>query len=202
MKTKLFLLFILLTSCSKDNSGDPTFTLPPETQIGANTFGVTINGKVYIPRDPIGFNIGGTTPRGVIFEGLTETGWRDLKIVDGASSVGFKMIIHFKSLYNFGEGKHLLANSNFYGDLDSIDADHLFFMIWNNTIKNYYYYGSISGQSEVNVTRYSGTTNGDWIFSGNFKGKFARYDKPDDIIEINDGRFDINLNTIFDHPFP
>ncbi len=33
-------------------------------------------------------------------------------------------------------------------------------------------------------------------------GKFARYDIPNDIIEITDGRFDINLNTLPNHPFP
>ena len=37
-----------LLGCTKDSANsDPVFQLPPETQIGANTFGVTINGKVY-----------------------------------------------------------------------------------------------------------------------------------------------------------
>jgi uncharacterized lipoprotein YmbA len=31
---------LLLSSCSKDNPKDPVFALPPETQTGANTFGV------------------------------------------------------------------------------------------------------------------------------------------------------------------
>ncbi len=57
MKTTLLLLFIALASCSKDStSKDKTFSLPAETQIGANTFGVTINGKVYVPRDQTGTN--------------------------------------------------------------------------------------------------------------------------------------------------
>jgi hypothetical protein len=202
MKTTLFILLILLTGCSKDNSGDPTFTLPPETQIGANTFGVTINGKVYVPRDPIGFNIGGDTPKGIELLGSSTANWLDLKIVDGASSVGFKMIIHFKDLNVFGVGKHPLSNSNFYGNVDSIDADHLFFMIWNKAIKNYSYYGSIAGQSEVNVTRFNKDNNQNWILSGNIKGKFSLYNSPNEIIEINDGRFDINLNTIRYQPFP
>ena len=67
MKTKLYFLFLMLslsglmgTSCTKDSEkGDPVFVLPPETQVGANTFGVTINGKVYVPRDPNG---GGINP--------------------------------------------------------------------------------------------------------------------------------------------
>ena len=202
MKTTLFLLFILLAGCSKDNSGDPTFTLPPETQIGANTFGVTINGKVYIPRDPTAFNTWGNAPRGVIFTGLPNGNWRELIIVYGASSVGFKMVLHFKNLNPFGVGQYLLSNSNFLENLDSIDADHLFFMIWNDKINSYSYYGSIEGESEINVTKYNIEPNVEWIFSGNFKGKFARYDNPDDSIEITDGRFDFNLKTVKTHPFP
>ena len=71
MKTLIYILcFITLTSCSKDDNAtqNPVFQLPAETQTGANTFGVTINGKVYIPRDPTGVSIG-TTPKGMIFWG-------------------------------------------------------------------------------------------------------------------------------------
>ena len=59
MKKLIYILsFITLTACSNDDNTtkNPTFSLPPETQTGANTFGVTINGKVYIPRDPTGVN--------------------------------------------------------------------------------------------------------------------------------------------------
>jgi hypothetical protein len=48
---KLLLIISLLTiiqiSCNSSDEGF-TPTLPPETKTGANTFGVTINGKVYI----------------------------------------------------------------------------------------------------------------------------------------------------------
>lgn len=36
----------------------------------------------------------------------------------------------------------------------------------------------------------------------NFKGKFVRYDNPNEFIQINDGRFDLNLSTINVHVFP
>lgn len=75
-------------------------------------------------------------------------------------------------------------------------------MIWNDKINSYSYYGSIEGESEINVTKYNIEPNVEWIFSGNFKGKFARYDNPDDSIEITDGRFDFNLKTVKTHPFP
>ena len=200
MKTTLFLLFILLAGCSKDNSGDPTFTLPPETQIGANTFGVTINGKVYVPRDPIGFNIGGETPRGVIFwtspDGIT---WDELTIVDGASSLGFKMIIHIQNLKTIKEAKYILNESNFQDQSDSNPNTNIYFFIYNSNLKEYCYYGSIQNLGELNITRYDSLNR---IVSGNFKGKFIRYGTSDDTITINDGRFDINWNTVFNHSFP
>ena len=39
---------ILLSSCKKDNFREDT--LPPVTQIGANTFGCLVNGKVFVPK--------------------------------------------------------------------------------------------------------------------------------------------------------
>lgn len=49
MKTLLLVLFAatLFSGCKKDKSEDQ---LPPATQIGANTFGCKINGKVFVPK--------------------------------------------------------------------------------------------------------------------------------------------------------
>ncbi|MBC7641358.1 MAG: hypothetical protein H7174_03325, partial [Flavobacterium sp.] len=93
MKTIILTLFLVaLTSCSKQDSilqKNTTAQLPPETQTGANTFGVTINSKVYIPRDPTGGGINPST-KGMMFwaspDGIT---WDELEIKDGASAVGF-----------------------------------------------------------------------------------------------------------------
>ncbi len=69
-----FLTYVLLASCSKDDKKadvDKTFQLPAETQTGANTFGLTIRGKVYVPRDPTGVNVGGATAKGMrLYSGL------------------------------------------------------------------------------------------------------------------------------------
>lgn len=71
MKNLLFLfaMAFTLSCCSKDDNKSPN-QLPPETQTGANTFGVTINGKVYVPRDPTGVSIG-PTAKGMIFLGCS-----------------------------------------------------------------------------------------------------------------------------------
>lgn len=58
--------FLLLTAMScrknKDNQKDK---LPPATQVGANTFGCLVNGKVYIPK---GYSGTGTPNPKIIFD--------------------------------------------------------------------------------------------------------------------------------------
>ena len=203
MKIKLFsfLVVVLLASCSKDSTNNIKAQLPPETQTGANTFGVTINGKVYIPRDTTGFSTFPSTG-GMSFVGSSAGVWNEIVVKDGASAVGFKMIIHFKELiYNFN-GLYILSNSDFHDQSDSSIIDHIFFKIWDKNINNYAYYGSIQNQGEINVTKFNGSANVNWILSGNFKGKFVRYDNPNDFITVTDGRFDLNLNTLPNTRFP
>jgi hypothetical protein len=60
MKQIKLLLFIIactniFAACKKDkNTTDTVDQLPPATQIGANTFGCLVNGKVYIPKGSSG----------------------------------------------------------------------------------------------------------------------------------------------------
>jgi hypothetical protein len=196
-----FLTFVLLTSCSKDDNKvvvDKTFQLPPETQTGANTFGVTIRGKVYVPRDPKGVNVGGATPKGMIslVGGILPNEYNELVVVDGASSVGFKITIHIQNLGLIGA--YTLKQSNFQDQADSVLLNHIFFKIWDNNINNYAYYGSVEDQGIINITR-NDTVN--FIRSGNFSGKFVRYDNPNEFITITDGRFDIGP-VLYDKVFP
>ena len=206
MKTKSFFLLLFSiffwtltsSSCSKDShKTDPVFALPPETQTGANTFGVTINGKVYIPRDPTGVNVGGPTPKGMRLQGLHSGSFNytEIIVVDGASSIGFKITIHIENLSTIGV--YPLKKSNFQDQVDSVPFNNIFFKIYDYKLSNYIYFGSIDNQGSINITRIS---NG--ILSGNFNGKFVRYDKPDEFIMISDGRFDINTFTVAQHPFP
>ena len=56
MTSKINLLMLLCSvmlcssQCKKTNTTDPIDQLPPATQIGANTFGCLVNGKVYVPK--------------------------------------------------------------------------------------------------------------------------------------------------------
>ena len=210
MKSKTILLLIFtfplwglgVLSCSKNDAvTDPKAQLPPETQVGANTFGVTINGKVYVPRDPTG-TITGPTSKGMILWGISDASWNELEIKDGKSSVGFQMFIHIQNLLSIGVGTYNLKQSNFQNSIDSIPFPHIYFKIWDNKISNYAYYGSIENEGQINIIRFNGSLTSPWILSGNFKGKFVRYDNPNDFITITDGRFDLNLNTLPTHSFP
>jgi hypothetical protein len=195
------LTFVLLTSCSKEDNKvviDKKFQLPPETQTGANTFGVTIRGKVYVPRTPTGFNVG-PSPKAMILWGdhtINQNLYNEIEIKDGASAAGFNMIIHIQNLFANGEGQYQLKLSNFQDNIDSTPFNHIYFKIWDAAISNYAYYGSLEDQGVINITK---RQNG--ILSGNFSAKFVRYDNPNDFIEITDGRFDIGPN-LYDAIFP
>ena len=190
--TLLLALFLLLIGCSSDSNSKNG--LPKETQIGANTFGVTIKGKVYKPRDPTGGDIG-APGHGMVLWGTSDFSWYELEVKDGASAVGFQMYIHMQPLASLG--KIILHQSNFHHGIDSTQYSNIYFMIWDPNISNYAYYGSLENQGEINITKLSGG-----ILSGNFSGKFVRYDDSNDFIQITDGRFDINGFTLPNTIFP
>jgi hypothetical protein len=193
----IILIFFLLLACNnRDNENN--LKLPSETQVGANTFGVTIKGKVYIPRDPTGVNVG-ISGHGMMYKGDSTLPWSEIVVIDGASKVGFQMIIHFKELIPNTIGIYPLKTSNFHDGLDSSLIDHIYFKIWDSNISNYAYYGSIENQGDVNIKKFESPS---WILSGTFNGKFVRYDNPNDFITITDGRFDLNLNTLPNTKFP
>jgi hypothetical protein len=206
MKTKIIFLLVVtfslwgLGGCTKDNPTpeDPLAKLPPETQTGANTFGVTIRGKVYVPRTTTGVNYIGGSSNAMSWVGLVSPNFNfnELIVVDGASSVGFKIVLHLENLSNTGQ--YILKQSNFLSQVDSTPQNHIFFKMWDTKINNYALYGSVENESVINITRYD-TAN--FITSGNFSGKFVRSDNPDDFIQISDGRFDTGPG-IFNKIFP
>lgn len=201
MKAIITILFLALLSCTKDDINDKNFKLPPETQTGANTFGVTINNQVYIPRNPTGVSVGNSA-KAVYFWGVTGGMWNEIEVVDGASDTGFNIIIHLQDLQNIGASQYILKQSNFQKRIYSTPQNHIYFKIWDAKTLNYAYYGSVENEGVVNVFKYEGSLTQDWILSGNFSGKFVRYGNPEDVIYITDGRFDLNLNTLYDQYYP
>lgn len=143
-----------------------------------------------------GTNWGGQQGKGMVlwYGGINPNEYFDLEIIDGASAVGFKLIIHMP--FPLQIGMYNLKQSNFHDGPDSILENHIFFKIWDSNISNYAYYGSVENQSRLNITR-----RDSGIISGNFSGKFVRYDNPNEFITITDGRFDIGPG-LYDKVFP
>lgn len=198
-KIILKILFLsLLVSCTKDDISKKTiYVLPPETQVGANTFGVTVNGKVYLPKDPETFDLYSLVNKGVVLWGSPdEVSYLELEV---KSINGFKINIHMQDIQTLGQGKYILNLSNFQERLDSYPNTNIFFRIYRDDLQEFTYYGSVQDQGVLNITRFDSINR---IVSGNFSGKFLRYGTSDDIITITDGRFDIDWDTILNTPFP
>jgi hypothetical protein len=186
MKTTIlfFMTFFLLASCSKDN---PTSSqLPPETQVGANTFGCIINGQVFYPRDGTStlFNPGG---KGLILWGApggnreyNEIEIRNLQDAKPANS----MIIHLQGLNQIGIGEYIWHDSNFQSSIDGLMQNYVYAKIYNPSVNGWQYYGSYENSGKVTITKYNN------IISGNFSGKLKLMNGTQEL-EILNGRFDI-----------
>ncbi len=191
MKTTILLFFLVLASCSKDNAtDDPVAQLPPETQTGANTFGAIINGQIMVPRNSIGYIPPGSSQNAVSF--LRSTRWEQLQAGDAKTKKGF-IYLYIENSENNG----LLKIDN-YNIGDSSGAfEHEF---CENTLitaiifdgaSNQKTYLSIANTGTINIKRSDSE-----IISGTFSCKLKFKDNPNDIIEITNGRFDFNKNTI------
>lgn len=187
-----FLTIILLFSCSKKDDPlqpDPLEKLPPETQIGANTFGCVINNQVFYPRDGTSslLSPGG---KGYIFWGapggnreFNEIEVRNLKDAKPANSI----LIHLQSLDQTGNGEYIWQPSNFQSSIDGLMQNYVFAKIFDPTVNSWQYYGSYENSGKVIITRYDFINK---IFSGTFSGKLRLRNGSSEIDIIN-GRFDI-----------
>lgn len=203
MKTKTLilkcLLLLLAFSCNK-NDDENIFTpsLPPITQIGANTFGCFIDGVLITPRDGSGANgfpdtgmtysVGGIPP---------EITYSEINVIDFKSGSRTMINLHIKNLHEIGEGTYDLDESNCEDNVDSINNNNVFCRIWNETSQSYIWYCSIENSGNIIINRYDFITK---IVSGTFSCIIQNRDNPEDRIMITEGRFDIQWNVNTNYP--
>ena len=207
MKKTIFTIFalMLLIACSKDNPAteDPLAKLPPETQIGANTFGCIINGQVFYPRDGTS-SIFNPAAKGCKFWGdpsvpnamgnYNELEIRNLQDGKPANS----MIIHLQGLDTIKTGEYIWQNSNFQSSIDGLMQNYVFAKIYDTSVNGWRYYGSYENSGKITVTRYDFLNR---IVSGTFNGKLRLMNSSAEL-EISNGRFDIKWSTLDLTPFP
>ena len=198
LKTKIFAtLLFLATSCSKNDNEVYTPTLPPITQTGENTFGCYVDGKLLVPRDRRVF--GGTTVKGMTMSEYSSTPSKidffNLRIIDGKSDVG-DLSFYFYNLDELGEGTYNIKEGNIWRTDAEISTTNFWLKSPRQNSRSYL---SLENGGTLTITKYD-YANG--IISGTFSCKAVNNNNSSDIIEITEGRFDINLNTLNDTEFP
>lgn len=198
MKTAILFLLLALSSCSKDNDSEPQDQLPPISTTGTNTAGCIINGKVLIPKNGVnstsGFTTFGlTTGAGINFnEPIVGDDYWYVKIVNLRNKDrGYWIYLHLNNTEN-GVGSYAVnqSNSDFFADgpnNSQIIVRETFNGISGKTFLSSYNSGTIK------ITRFD-YSNG--IYSGIFNCTLYNKDDPSEIIQITDGRFDINIATL------
>lgn len=176
MKKLLIILFAacsIFASCKKDKT--QADQLPPATQIGANTFGCYINGKLYVPK--------GFEQNKPNFDMIVDPSFNDGNL----------------DVRTFNKSSDKTISLNFSSD--SIKTEGIFNILSNSRLGFYYYQISsgnsvcetlsrytINSSGYVKITKYDLTNH---IISGEFEFDFSN---PDcgigDPINITQGRFD------------
>ncbi len=186
MKTTILLfgLFLLLqTGCNKEDVFKPT--LPPITQTGENTFGCFIDGNLLTPRSGTGWQ--GIPDPGMIFLGTTSMIYNELRVRDFKSGNFGILKLHIDNLDINGEGSFIINESNCEDGNNANPNINITCRLFDN------WYCSIENGGTLIITRYD-FDNG--IVSGTFSCTAVNKDDPNDVIEITEGRFDINWGKL------
>ena len=190
LKTAVLLFTLTFFNCENN---DPQDQLPPITQTGENTFGAIVDGRVFLSADsPSG--IPGTSN----FKGLQVYVGNNFKNSKGddkwtISTGNFKLnpstyiYIYIPSLKNLSKN-YIINSSDGLEDTDLSNA-HIYCHINGNNNT----YLSTENSGILEFLRLD-IING--FYSGTFSVKLKNKVDENDIIEITNGRFDINLNTV------
>ena len=206
MKNTILTLISLLlfASCSKNNDVEPekpiaSQVLPPESQIGANTFGCIVNNQIFYPRDGQGsLFVNGT--KGLIFSGDSpDYIWNEIEIKNAKDGIPCaKMIIHLQGLFQNKEGDYLWKPTNFQNSIDGLMQNYIYAQIFNPVTGTSKYYGSYENSGKVTITRFDLPNR---ILSGSFSGTLKLYNGTEEL-EVKNGRFDFKWSTLDVTPFP
>lgn len=203
MKTKILSLItcVFFASCSNDDkiSSSCQDLLPQATTVGANKFGCCINGNLLIPRDGTG-TVGGSDNAYSYLGGYPNvTDYYELDVRDFKSERTAKILIHMHQVHLYGIGEYIINESNGYNAIDGLNHTYLHCRVFNESTNTYQYYCSFENSGLLKITRYD-YLNG--IISGTFTCKVKSSTDTTDIIEIKDGRFDLNGYTLPNVSFP
>lgn len=178
MKTIALLFFcatMLATSCKKgdDEPENPIDALPPETQIGAQTFGCLVDGKAFLPKS-FGQNILNAFNQSI--------GGKFTLVISASNNENTDINIQGLNLDSVEEGTYALTNQ---GD-GNYNIIHIIVSEENRFIletKN-------GNPGQLIITRHD---KQNFILSGTFE--YSLIDNNGKEIKVTDGRFDVNYTN-------
>ena len=190
LKTAILIFTFTFFNCENK---DPQEQLPPITQTGANTFGAIVDGKTFVPKTSYTFTPGSSERKGLQIlrgENFIKSNGDDKWIIKANNykdSPETYIYIYIPTLKN-NMKNHIVGLSD-ADENSNLSNAHIYSLIDLGNRQ----YRSFENSGELNFSKID-ITNG--IYSGTFYTKLKNKDDENDIIEITDGRFDINLNTV------
>ena len=204
MKSQLLFLSLclqLFIACTnEDNRGSICQdNLPAITTTGANTFGCCINGNLLIPRDGTGTFGGNDSGFKTWGDPTGNSQYSEIDIKDYKSTRTASIFIHIQGLHQNGIGQYIINQSNGYTSIDGFFHTYIHCKVFDEKTNSYQYYRSTENSGIINITNYNLPNR---KVSGMFNCIVKNSSNPNDIIEIKDGRFDINWITLPNTLFP
>ena len=179
---KLILLFITTFALSCCNKDDNPFSgkdqLPPETQIGANTVGCLINGKVFLPHAE------GINPEVNCFYQYIDGEFFFSMAFSDLRGTGVKSVVVQTGRIALQTGQTYTLNKNSIDDGDFTGGGGQYYI--SSTLTNNYYTNTVK-TGELKITRVDLQHS---IISGTFW--FDAVNANGETVEIRQGRFDWN----------
>jgi hypothetical protein len=172
------LFTILLYSCTPDNTKPPNSvygldqdSLPVATMVGRNVFGCLLNGRPYIPQDPL--------PSSSAYPILI--------------AYNDPPVINIESKCNFYEGdEYILTSLSVQIIPNKIDTTITHFYMWHSDFRTCRdYVMDTMSPYEVKITKVDKFQN---IVSGLFSGTLISGDCDSDTLLVTKGRFDLRLS--------
>ncbi|MAP53910.1 MAG: hypothetical protein CL605_03320 [Altibacter sp.] len=123
--------------------------------------------------------------------------YHEIRVNDFASDKTSKIRIHIRGLDSIGVGIYIVNKSNCQQGFQSLPTHNIHGRVYDFNESIYKKYCSLPNSGTITITRYD---NG--ILSGTFSCRAANEDDPNDIVEITDGRFDLDLSRLQYEDFP
>jgi hypothetical protein len=137
--------------------------------------------------------------RGVLITQGSNFSHKLISVHDFESERTSSITIRIKKLDSIGVGYYIVNESGCSQGDDSFDNNNMYCRIFDYSEGIYKTYCSFENSGEIIITRYDRDNR---ILSGTFSGRVRNKNNPNDIVDITDGRFDFDLNTVHTTIFP